>query len=146
MTSRELPTQSDAGPQDDFYSGALDRIQKAILVLGVCLVPLAWLRFGRAPAAGFLTGAALSYLNFHSLARAVRGLGSRIVEAQSNEKGGVIVARFLLRYLVIGLVVYVTFVGWFGAFRGLLIGLCLPVAGMMGEAAYEFYAAFRRGI
>jgi len=68
------------------------------------------------------------------------------VQRRSGEKGEIIVARFLLRYLAIGAVVYVTFVSSFAAFKGLLAGLCLPVAGMMAEAAWELYAALRRGL
>ena len=138
--------QEKAVLADGFYAGAIGRIKRMILVLGLLLVPIIWFRYGVNPAAGFFLGAAISYFNFHSLSRAVDGLAGRIAEAQSQEKGGTIVARFLLRYLVIGVVVYVTFIGWFGGFYGLLTGLCLPVAGMMGEAAWESYVALRRGL
>ena len=129
-----------------FYSHAIGRIKRTILILGVLLTPMVGIRYGLLPASGFLLGAVISFFNFHSLERAVDGLGSRIVEAHSQEKGGAIVARFLLRYLVIGLVVYVTLISWFGTFYGLLTGLCLPVAGMMGEAVWESYVALRRGL
>jgi len=147
MSASELPSRVEEklGPSDLFYSGAIDRIKRTILISGVLLSPIDWLLYGIKPAAGFLLGAALSYLNFHLLARAVHGLAGRIVDSGSGEKGGTIIARFLLRYLVIGMVVYVTFISSFGAFKGLLVGLCLPVAGMMAEAAYEFYVAVRRG-
>jgi len=147
MNAGELPSQAQEKiePADHFYSGAIDRIKRTILVLGLLLTPIGWLLYGIKPAAGFLLGAALSYLNFHLLARAVHGLAGRIVESGSREKGGTIIARFLLRYLVIGVVVYVTFISSFAAFKGLLIGLCLPVAGMMAEAACELYMAMRRG-
>jgi hypothetical protein len=147
MTAGELPSHIHEKPEpaDIFYSGAIDRIKRITLILGLLLTPAVWLLYGFKPAAGFFAGAALSYLNFHLLARAVHGLAGRIVEAGSGEKGGTIVARFLLRYLVIGVVVYVTFVSSFAAFKGLLIGLCLPVAGMMFEAACELYVALRRG-
>jgi hypothetical protein len=131
---------------DAFYSRAIGRIKRTILIFGLLLTPIVGLRYGLLPASGFLLGAVISYFNFHSLERAVAGLGGRIVDAHSKEKGGAIVARFLLRYLVIGLVVYVTFISWFGAFYGLLTGLCLPVAAMMGEAAWESYVALRRGL
>ena len=147
MTSSELPSQTheEAGPSELFYAGAIDRINRAIIVLGLLLTPVTGLLYGIRPCAGFFLGAALSSLNFYLLARAVHGLADRIVGSGSNEKGGTIVGRFLLRYLVIGVVVYVTFISSFGALRGLLVGLCLPVAGMMAEAAYEFYVAVDRG-
>jgi hypothetical protein len=137
----DLPNQSAA---DVFYANALVRIKHTVVGLSLLLTPLGWLRFGPLPAAGFLLGAGVSYLNLYWLARAVNGLGGRIVDTQSPEKGEGIVARFLLRYLVIGAVVYVTFISCLAAFQGLLTGLCLPVAGMMGEAGYELYVAFRR--
>jgi hypothetical protein len=146
MSSSELPAQVEEKPASElFYAGAIDRIKRTVLILGLLLTPICWLLYGIRPAAGFLLGAALSYLNFHLLARAVHGLADRIVQQESGEKGEIIVARFLLRYLVIGAVVYVTFVSSFGAFKGLLVGLCLPVAGMMIEAVWEFYSALRRG-
>jgi len=147
MSASELPSQGreKPAPSDLFYSGAIDRIKHTILILGLLLAPIGWLLYGIKAAAGFLLGAALSYLNSHLLARAVHGLAGRIVDSGSSEKGGTIIARFLLRYLVIGMVVYVTFISSFGAFKGLLVGLCLPVAGMMAEAACELYVALRRG-
>lgn len=147
MSASELPSQVEEkpGPSELFYAGAIDRIKRTVLILGLLLSPIGWLLYGIKPAAGFLLGAALSYLNFHILARAVHGLAGRIVDRGSVENGGTIVARFLLRYLAIGMVVYVTFVSSFAAFKGLLVGLCLPVAGMMAEAAYELYIALRRG-
>jgi hypothetical protein len=98
-----------------------------------------------ATALGFAAGAAASWLNFHSLARGVEGLGDRIVNAQSRERGSIVLARFLLRYLLVGIVAYAIFKGSYYAFRGFLAGICLPVAAVLSEAAYETYAAFRRG-
>ena len=145
MSATDLQADNKPTPSELFYAGAIDRIKRTVLVLGVLLTPICWPIYGIRPAAGFLLGAALSYLNFHLLARAVHGLADRIVQQGSGEKGELIVARFLLRYLAIGVVVYVTFVSSFGAFKGLLVGLCLPVAGMMIEAAWELYSALRRG-
>src|ERR1041385_128062 len=145
MSANESRTEERPTPSELFYAGTIDRIKRTVLILGLILTPICWLLYGLRPAAGFLLGASLSYLNFHLLARAVHGLADRIVQQGSGEKGEMIVARFLLRYLVIGAVVYVTFVISFGAFKGLLVGLCLPVAGMMAEAGWELYSALRRG-
>jgi len=145
MSAAELQSKEKPTPSELFYAGAIDRVKRTVLILGLLLTPICWPLYGIKPAAGFLAGAALSYLNFHLLARAVHGLADRIVNQGSGEKGEIIVARFLLRYLAIGAVVYVTFVSSFGAFKGLLVGLCLPVAGMMIEAVWEFYSSLRRG-
>jgi len=143
MSVAGVPEENSAA--ESFYSGAISRILRGLLVLAAVLVIPLWVRFGWRPAAGFVLGVAVSYLNFHWLARAVQGLADRIVEKHSRERGAGIVGRFLLRYLLIGVAAYVIFVGWSAASRGLLLGLCLPVAAMLGEAGYELYMALRRG-
>jgi hypothetical protein len=130
---------------EHFYSGAIRRILCILAVLAVALIAPVWLAFGWASALGFAVGAAASWLNFHSLARGVESLADRVVNAHSQERGSMVVARFLLRYLLVGIVAYAIFKGSFYAFRGFLAGLCLPVAAILSEAAYEAYAAFRRG-
>lgn len=142
LPGSEAPTDADI-----FYSKAIDRIRQSIIVLGAIVFPLIWIRYGLLSASGFLLGVVISYVNFHWLTRAVNALADRIAaDSNSNESGSGIVFRFLVRYLLIGLAAYVTFVSRPQAFRGLLIGLCLPVAGMMIEAAFETYVALRRGL
>lgn len=130
---------------EQFYSGAIRRILRILAVLGLALGAPVWLAFGLATTLGFAAGAAASWLNFHSLARGVDALADRIVNARSQERGSMVVARFLLRYLLVGVVAYAIFKGSFYAFRGFLAGLCLPVAAILSEAVYETCAAFRRG-
>lgn len=130
---------------ENFYEGAVRRIVHILLVLTVIAPwPVCW-KYGLAAAAGFFLGALISWINFRSLARSVEGLASRIVEAHSRERGASVVLRFLLRYLLVGIVAYAIFRGSLQAFRGFLFGLCLPVGAMLIEAAWEAYAAFRRG-
>jgi len=137
------PAVNDAAER--FYSGAIRRILRILVVLALALIAPVWLAYGMASALGFAAGAGASWLNFHSLARGVEGLADRIVNTHSRERGSVVVARFLLRYLLVGIVAYAIFKGSYYAFRGFLAGLCLPVAAILSEAAYEAYAAFRRG-
>jgi hypothetical protein len=142
-----LPGPEAQTAADIFYSKAIDRIRQSIIVLGAIVFPLIWIHYGFLSASGFLAGVIISYVNFHWLTRAVNALADRIAaDSNSNESGSGIVFRFLVRYLLIGLAAYVTFVIRPQAFRGLLIGLCLPVAGMMIEAAFETYVALRRGL
>ena len=130
---------------EQFYSGAIRRILRILAALAIiCVFPI-WWRYGWQPAVGFAAGAGASWMNFHSLAGAVEGLANRIVEAHSQERGRAIVFRFLLRYLLVGIVGYAIFKSSSQGFRGFLAGLCLPVGAMLCEAAYEAYAAFRRG-
>jgi len=145
--SSPQPDAHASAAADVFYSKAIDRIRHSIIILGAVAFPLIGLRYGVLSAGGFLLGVVISYVNFHWLTKAVNALADRIaVDSNRNESGSGIVFRFMVRYLLIGLAAYVTFVSWPQAFRGLLIGLCLPVAGMMGEAAFETYVALRRGL
>ncbi len=126
------------------YARALPRMLRIMLVVSVPLLVPAWWSYSWPGVIGFAAGALVSYINFLALARGVEGLADRIVNQHSHEKGGKIVLRFLVRYALVGAVAYAIFEGSTMAFRGFLWGLCLPVAAMMIEAAFEAYAAFRR--
>jgi ATP synthase I subunit len=140
------PEVADSHPDaEHFYSGAVGRIVRVFLVFGVLCLPLVGWKYGFTTGIGFTAGGLVSWMNFAWLARGVAGLTGRIVNDQSAERGGAVMLRFLLRYALVGIVAYAIFKGSFQAFRGFLFGLCLPVAGMLGEAAYEAHAAFRRG-
>ncbi len=70
----------------------------------MCLV-----RFGSVVAAGFLVGAIIAYVNHVWLERMIGALGERITSGHSRERGGIIVARAVLRYAFIALGAYVIF-------------------------------------
>jgi hypothetical protein len=142
MTS---PPNPDATPQfDSFYARAIPRMLRTMLVVGVLLVGPVYWRYGWAGAVGVTAGAAVSYVNFRTLIRGVEALGDRIVNQQSKERGLAVVARFLLRYGLVGIAAYAIFKSSGLAFRGFLWGLCLPVVAMMVEAGVEAYVAFRQ--
>jgi ATP synthase I chain len=128
-----------------FFSAAIPRMLRFLLILGAAFtVFVAW-RFGRVTAIGFAAGALIAYLSFRSLNKAVQALAARIVETHQPEGGFSLVNGFFLRYLLAGVVAYVIFTSSSQAFRGYLFGLCAPVAAMMMEAAFEAYVALRRG-
>jgi ATP synthase I subunit len=137
-TSKEARAES-------FYASALRRILRILLALAILLPPAVWWRFGVAAALGVFLGGLVSWLNFRSLVSGVEGLMDRIANAQSHERGGSVILRFLLRYVLVGLVAYAIFRGSSQAFWGFLIALGLPVAAILGEAAYEAYGALRYG-
>jgi hypothetical protein len=125
------------------FERIIPRVLRNMLVVGVLLIaPVFWF-YGRAGSIGFALGAAVSYANFHSLKRGVEGLADRIVNRESREKGGWIILRFLVRYGLVGVAAYAIFKSSPLAFRGFLWGLCVPVAALMAEAAWEGYMAFR---
>ena len=133
-------------PGDDFYAGALDRIRNSMIALALALSAAAWWRFGRAAALGFLCGCVIAYLNFHWLKSGVAGLADRVTETGKRQAGSGIVARFLLRYLLLGAAAYGILTSFPASLRGLFAGLFLPVGAIACEAIYELYVSLARGI
>jgi hypothetical protein len=129
---------------DWFYAGALDRIRKSMIVLAAVVCLVAWLRFGAQQALGFLTGCVIAYLNFHWLKMGVSGLADRVTDTGQRQSGKGIVARFLLRYVLLGVAAYAILTSFPASLRGLFAGLFLPVGAIFCEAAYELYLALTR--
>ena len=139
------PPNPGASPQfDSFYARAIPRMLRTMLVVGVLLVAPVYWHYGWVGPIGVAAGAAVSYINFRTLIRGVEALGDRIVNQESKERGWAVVARFLVRYGLVGIAAYAIFKGSALAFRGFLWGLSLPVAAMMVEAGVEAWVAFRR--
>ncbi len=137
----------NASPDSErFYGEALRRIRLFMVILGSIGFVLCAVRFGRVVAAGFLLGALLSYLNHVSLERVVGALGERITTGRSTERGGIIVARAVLRYAFLALGAYVIFrVSLIGLY-GFLAGVCLTIAAIGCEVIVEVYFGLRRGL
>jgi hypothetical protein len=131
---------------ESFYSGALSRIPRFMIVLAVIFSAAAWLSFGWRIALGFACGCAIAYLNFHWLERVVSALADRATQTGQTQSSSGIVARFLMRYLLMAAAAYAIFSVSPASLYGLFAGLFLPVGGIACEAAYEVYAALTRGI
>lgn len=142
------PPQSSAVPlpADTFYAGALERIRKFMLVLAVFLSTAALWKFGRSTAVGFFCGCVIAYLNFHWLKSGVSGLADRVTNSGKAQSGKGIIARFLLRYILLGVAAYGILSSFPASLRGLFAGLFLPVAAIVCEALYELYVVVTRGI
>jgi hypothetical protein len=146
-----IPTPPPVDPSvsspaaDRFFSSAIPRMMRFILVFGAPLTCIAAWRFGWRAAAGFAAGVAIAYWSFRSLHQAVQALASRIVDSHRPEHGFSLVSGFFLRYFLAGAVAYVIFTSSSQAFRAFLFGLCTPVAAMLTEAGFEAYSALRRG-
>ncbi|MGH9546115.1 MAG: ATP synthase subunit I [Terriglobales bacterium] len=148
----KMTVQKNAEPltpdpnSEAFYSGALDRISRFMLVLALALSAAAWWRYGWRMMLGFACGCAVAYLNFHWLKRVVTALGDRATQSGQTQSSAGVVLRFLLRYVLMGLGAYVIFTLSPASLYGLLAGLFLPVAAIACEAAYESWVALARGI
>jgi hypothetical protein len=130
--------------EDDFYSGATARIPRFMAGLAVVLTTAAWFEFGHSSAIGFLTGSIIAFLNFHWLKSGVAGLADRVTNSGKAQSGKGIVARFLLRYVLMGAAAYGILTSFPASLRGLFAGLFLPVGAIACEAAYELYATLAR--
>jgi len=106
----------------------------------VCLVFFRW-----QVAAGFVLGAVISYLNQRWLEGAIDALAERITTGHSHERGGPIVVRALLRYVLIAAGAYVIFNVSLVGLYGFLGGVCLPMAAVACEVVAEALILLRRG-
>jgi hypothetical protein len=145
--TQEAQSGSTGSPSSEaFYAAALPRIRNFMLGLAPVLTLAALGKFGFRAALGFLLGSVIAYLNFHWLKSGVSGLADRVTNAGKPQSGKGIVARFLLRYLLLGAVAYAILTSFPASLRGLFAGLFLPVGAIACEALYEVYAALTRGV
>ena len=140
----ENPSESEE-TNEEFYAGALNRIRKFMLALAPILTVIAWAKFGRFATLGFLLGCVISYLNFHWLKSGVSHLADRATNTGKAQSSTGTIARFLLRYALLGGAAYAILTSFPASLRGLFAGLFLPVAAIVCEAVYEVYAAVTRG-
>ena len=117
-----------------------------MLMIAVVAVAASWLRFGWRIALGFGCGCAIAQLNFYWLEKVVAALAERAAGSEQSQSGAGVVFRFLVRYFLMALAAYAIFSVSPASLYGLFAGLFLPVAGIACEAAYELYAALRRGL
>jgi dipeptide/tripeptide permease len=138
--------QNDADKSEAFYSGALPRIRRFMIVAGVILATGAVVRYGWRVGLGFALGGAISFVNFHWLKGVVSAMADRITQTGRSESGKGIVLRFVLRYVLMGLAAYAILSVSPASLYGLLAGLFLPVGAIACEAGYEVYVAVARGL
>ena len=146
MNQSDANSDSSPPASDAFYSGALGRIRNSMIGLALLLSATAWWKFGGAAALGFLCGCVIAYLNFHWLKSGVSGLADRVTQTGKRQSGFGIVARFLLRYVLLGAAAYGILTSFPASLRGLFVGLFLPVGAIACEAVYELYVSVARGI
>jgi ATP synthase I chain len=124
---------------DDFYSRALERIHKFMLVLGVAALITSTAMFGWHIGVGFAVGGAVSFLNFYWLKKVVAGLAAATVQSGTPASSRGVVHRFLLRYFLMAMAAFVILTVSRDSLYGFFAGLFLPVAAMLCEAGYETY-------
>ena len=146
MNNRLLTTDPKLEEGERFFSGALDRIRRISVVLGIASSIAVWAMFGWQIGAAYSLGCVISYVNFHWLKRGVNALADRVTNTgQAGSSTGVVV-RFMLRYGFIAIACYAILKSSKSSVFALLGGLFLTIAAMLCEAVYEVAIALRRGI
>ncbi|HXJ90039.1 MAG TPA: ATP synthase subunit I [Candidatus Binatia bacterium] len=136
--------RAQAAEAEKFYASALLRIRNFMLILAPAICLGAWIRFGWRAAAGLLLGCIIAHLNFQWLKNGVSGLADKVTNSGKRQSGKGIVARFLLRYALLGLSAYAILTSFPASLAGLFAGLFLPVGAIVCEAIYELYAGIAR--
>lgn len=144
--SPEFEVTPQHAAAERFYSGALDRIRRFMLLIGSVAVAVALWKFGLRFGIGLALGCAIAFLNFYWLKRAISGFVDRAAGAPTTQSGSGIVARFVLRYGLMAIGAYAVLTVSPASLTGFLAGLFLPVAAILFEAAYDVYIALTRGI
>jgi hypothetical protein len=131
---------------DDFYSRALERIQRLMIILGVAALATAWTFWGLRIAVGLALGATIAFVNFRWLEQVVAGIADLTIQSGSPASSRGVVHRFLLRYFLMAVIAFVILTVSRESLYGLFAGLLLPVAAILCEAVYEVFVALVRGI
>src|SRR5438876_12089266 len=101
---------SDINPSSEFfYSGALPRIFRFMIVLAFVSSLAAWPLFGWRVMLGVAFGCAISYLNFHWLKRVLTNLADRLSPAEPRRSTKGIVLRFLMSYFLMCIADHIIF-------------------------------------
>jgi ATP synthase I subunit len=120
----------------EFYSRALDRIRRTMLVVGISALIALWLAAGWRIGLGFLLGAVVAYLNFYWLKKIVAGLGE-LTNPSGTIARHAVVRRFMLRFFLMAVVAFAILTVSRESLYGFFAGLFLPVAAILCEAVYE---------
>lgn len=146
MNGTEPAARPHTETAEAYYRRVLRRLFMTMAALTLLLTPAIWIRYRAAEALSFLFGSVVAIANFYWLRRTVEALGHAFASAGRKPSGTGVVARFLLRYVLIALVAYVILKGSAASLYGLIAGLSLPVAAILIEAVYETYRALRAGL
>jgi hypothetical protein len=140
-------TQETSAPDDGdiFYSQALARLQRIMMVLCIGGLATAWPYFGWRTGLGFAVGSVIASLNFYWLKQVVSAIAERTVESGVPASSGGIVHRFLLRYFLMAILGFAILTVSRESLYGFFAGLSVPVAAILCEAVYQTYNAVASG-
>src|SRR5205823_14358762 len=87
LTNPGDPDASISAQTESFYSGALARISRFMLVLALSAILPLWIRYGPAICLRFAVGCGLAFLNVVWLKRVISGLADRITQTGDSRSG-----------------------------------------------------------
>ena len=132
---------------DDLDGAVYSRMVRVMLALAVLAAPFVWTKFGQDAALAFIGGCAIALLNFYWLKRTIAVLIDTAVSSTNKKPSPTgVMLRFLGRYVLIAIALYVIFKGSAMSVYGLLGGLSLPVGAVMIEAVYQTFRALKHGL
>jgi ATP synthase I subunit len=145
--STEIPAE-----EQQLLASVEPRILRATILLAVAGTAGFGLWRGLGWALGFAVGAALSALSFHWMKTAIGTIADAITAASASDdsnrsgqgRSAAAVARFVLRYALIGLAGYVIFRSSVLSLAAFFAGLFVSIAAVLVEVAYQVYLSFRR--
>ena len=105
----------------DWMEGVDRRLDRSSLVLAVAAMPIAFFLHSAKAALSIGVGAGLSYINFHWLKQAVDFAVTHVSESAPAKR---VIVRFVGRYVLIALALYVTI-------RGSILDLVFVFAGLL---------------
>jgi hypothetical protein len=110
------------------------RVLRLTLILGLAGVVAVLVKWGFRDAVGFAVGTGLSYLSFRSWMRLAQTIG---VSGKAPATGS---AAFLaMRYVLIGVAIYVTIKGLGSSPGALIVGLLVSFAALLFELIFQHF-------
>ena len=130
---------------DHLLTGAYGRIQLLVVSFGLTAALVTYPYYGLPAAAGVLLGSALAVVNFTWLKASMLAFTSHFAEPEAPPKpeNTRLIARFFLRYLLAGAVLFAIIKSSAVSVYGLLAGLLVVVPALLCEAVYEAWHAFK---
>ncbi len=119
---------------DDDLKAAMRRTMRTIAILAAILFVIVTMSMGWKSGVLLVVGAAVSISGVYEWQRLISAVNARLDNAENPRPVGPVVAMFLLRLLIAGVVVYVSLKCFQGSVYALVAGLALAVVGLSIEA------------
>ena len=145
MTERTPSVVSNTESAEAFARRIFRLLLLMIVALALGGFPAMWIRFGATMALSFALCSGVSLINFFWLHRTLEAVGERFQATGNAPSAKGMIARFLLRYLLIAAAAYVILKSTTNSIGGLLAGLSLPVGAILILAFMETFRALRAG-